>query len=155
MKSNVRNRVSNEVSQCSSIEVSNEVSQCNSNEVLNKVSKCNSFVYNRGALSNFTTISGGQWETAVTELDLVCTDSWKNTLITVSTFIGFMLGSIVGGNYCDNFGRKNGITVFSFLLGTTLIIHGVVPVNYWIFAILRILESLFLCTVHKSKYLLC
>ena len=116
-----------------------------------EVSQCNSFVYNRGALSNFTTISGGQWETAVTELDLVCTDSWKNTLITVSTFIGFMLGSIVGGNYCDNFGRKNGITVFSFLLGTTLIIHGVVPVNYWVFAILRILESLFLCTVHKPN----
>jgi len=80
-------------------------------------------------LSNFTNVFGSKWETTVTDLNLVCNDAWKNTLITGSTFIGYMIGSIVGGNYSDNFGRKNAICVFSAILGILLIVHGLTPGN--------------------------
>ena len=58
-----------------------------------------------------------------------------------------MLGSILGGNYTDNYGRKNAITLFSLLLGCALIVHGFMPAKFEVFAIFRIIESVFLSMV--------
>ena len=60
-----------------------------------------------------------------------------------------MIGSIVGGNYSDNFGRKNAICVFSGLMGISLIVHGFVPINVWIFCAFRIFQSMSLLRVER------
>ncbi|XP_076822510.1 organic cation transporter protein-like isoform X1 [Clavelina lepadiformis] len=45
-------------------------------------------------------------ETVVTEFNLICGDKYLNTVATSMYYVGFLIGSIVFGNFADAFGRK-------------------------------------------------
>ena len=61
----------------------------------------------------------------------VCDHSWKNTIITCSTFIGYMIGSVVGGNFWK------GLSLFSYICMQCLSWEKnlIFPVFIFIFAI--------------------
>ena len=95
---------------------------------------CSDVLYNRTPYSDFKSFSGSEWNSAVTdlsvslvlklvigisniryyinydpsktELDLVCDNEWKKGFISCSTFVGFLLGSILGGSFADNYGVR-------------------------------------------------
>ncbi|CAK8674818.1 unnamed protein product [Clavelina lepadiformis] len=45
-------------------------------------------------------------ETVVTEFDLICGDKYLNTVATSMYYVGFLIGSIIFGNFADAYGRK-------------------------------------------------
>ena len=69
---------------------------------------CQEFIFDRRISERKSLFEDRVWETSVTEMSHVCDHSWKNTIITCSTFIGYMIGSVVGGNFWK------GLSLFSY-----------------------------------------
>ncbi|CAG5117930.1 unnamed protein product [Candidula unifasciata] len=74
--------------------------------------------------------------TVVTEWSLICEDSWKRSTIISVQMVGVLLGSLVGGQIGDRFGRKSNIHGGAALLTVTNII-GVFSVSWVMYATVR------------------
>ena len=61
-------------------------------------------------------------QTVVTEFNLVCENSFYNTLINIGYFLGFFFGAILSGFISDNYGRKTAVFVGSLGMVLTDII---------------------------------
>merc|ERR1719220_223663 len=73
-------------------------------------------------------------ETVPVEFNLICEDSFKNTLIGVMFFAGYATGAFFGGIISDNFGRKTTLLVGSLMVAVSGFLSSLAA-SWWAFAI--------------------
>ena len=121
---------------------------------------CDKFVYDTTVLNNRTSWSGNPWQSVVTELDLVCSKSNLDKILLQASMIGLFLGSVVGGNLCDYFGRINTMKLCMIMIAFWLLFPAVIirrlteemiNLKYFIIFISRILVQSFEVTRKNFK----
>ncbi|XP_039277763.1 organic cation transporter 1 isoform X2 [Nilaparvata lugens] len=91
--------------------------------------------------------------TLVTELNLVCDDSWKPSLATTLFYLGSLIGSIVFGFISDRYGRRPALLLV--LIPDILIsVMTCYSPNYMVYTILRTLSGLFFPALYQICFVL-
>jgi len=99
---------------------------------------CTSFTYN---VSKYDTDTSKNFSSFVTEYNLVCDDSNKNTVTKSMYFIGFLLGALLAGYLSDNYGRRLPMILGSLLtfIFSALAAHPLTSYTWWHYTIYRVL----------------
>ena len=88
-------------------------------------------------------------DTIVSKYGLSCDQSVKNTLLTSSIYIGYFIGSAVGGLISDRFGRI--LTIKLFLTGVLVITLACLFIDsLFAYAFMRVLQGTFHLTQQIS-----
>ena len=98
-------------------------------------------MFDRSLRPNWTNAyNGEEWETAVTDFELVCEMDWFNALLEAMGLFGLFLGAFVAGMYNDRFGRKNGMLVWTTVELVCVTTHAFMPEKYS-FLVMRVLGN--------------
>ncbi|RZF41402.1 hypothetical protein LSTR_LSTR000116 [Laodelphax striatellus] len=91
--------------------------------------------------------------TLVTELNLVCDNSWKPSLATTLFYLGSLIGSIVFGYISDRYGRRPALLLV--LIPDVLIsVMTCFSPNYMVYTLLRTLSGLFFPALYQISFVL-
>ncbi|KAL2749012.1 organic cation transporter 1-like isoform X1 [Vespula maculifrons] len=91
--------------------------------------------------------------TLVTELDLVCDNSWWPSTSTTFFYVGSLFGNVVFGWIADKWGRRTAIFAILFLEVIFSIATSFSP-NYVIYTALRTVNGLFFPAIYQIPFIL-
>ncbi|XP_076175139.1 organic cation transporter 1 [Ptiloglossa arizonensis] len=91
--------------------------------------------------------------TLVTELDLVCDNSWWPSTSTTFFYVGSLFGNVVFGWIADKWGRRTAFFAILFLEVIISIATSFSP-NYVIYTVLRTVNGLFFPAIYQIPFIL-
>ncbi|KAJ8673336.1 hypothetical protein QAD02_004598, partial [Eretmocerus hayati] len=91
--------------------------------------------------------------TLVTELDLVCDNSWWPSTSTTFFFVGSLFGNVVFGWIADKWGRRAAFLAIIFLEVIFSIATSFSP-NYYVYTALRTINGLFFPAIYQIPFIL-
>ncbi|XP_076389828.1 organic cation transporter 1 isoform X1 [Megachile rotundata] len=91
--------------------------------------------------------------TLVTELDLVCDNSWWPSTSTTFFYVGSLFGNVVFGWIADKWGRRTAFFAILFLEVILSIATSFSP-NYVIYTVLRTVNGLFFPAIYQIPFIL-
>ncbi|XP_011504395.1 PREDICTED: organic cation transporter 1-like [Ceratosolen solmsi marchali] len=91
--------------------------------------------------------------TLVTELDLVCDNSWWPSTSTTFFFVGSLFGNVVFGWIADKWGRRTAFLAIIFLEVIFSIATSFSP-NYVVYTALRTINGLFFPAIYQIPFIL-
>jgi len=127
----------------------------------NETHRCRKNVVDEnGAITNETTscvdgitFNSYEYNTVVTEFELVCSDDWKGSFIISIFMLGEAIGSFMGGGLSDRFGRKK---VFLVTKVAEFVIYFVIGLtrSFGAYVLLRWLEGVFVYLPYTTAFVL-
>ena len=95
------------------------------------------------------------YDSVTTEFELVCSDSWKQTVIESTYFIGFFVGAGLGGYVSDNYGRRTTILIGGVATAIFNIAASFLSVKWYLFMIFRFFIGISSNMAYVAAYVYC
>lgn len=91
--------------------------------------------------------------TLVTELDLVCDNSWWPSTSTTFFYVGSLFGNVMFGWIADRWGRRTAFLSTLVLMVWVSILTAFSP-NYFVYTVLRTINGLFFPAIYQIPFIL-
>jgi MFS family permease len=90
-------------------------------------------------------------ETAATKFRLICDRADMASFLSTIMMFGLLIGSMIGGRLSDKWGRKKALLLAS-LVSIPSVVLGGIAVDYWMYAVLRLISCTCLPIIWYSNH---